>query len=71
MAPYPITEETTRLLEFFAAFGIPTENMIASPGIQLDGEALRLAPEFVWRVEDLTAEQVDAIEKTLGVRLVR
>jgi hypothetical protein len=42
MAPYPSTEETTRLLEFFAAFGIPTENMTASPGIQLDGVVLRL-----------------------------
>lgn len=69
MAPYPSTEETTRLLAFFATFGIPTDNMIASPGIQLDGEALRLAPEFVWRVEDLTAEQLDAVERTLRVRL--
>jgi hypothetical protein len=71
MAQFPSTEETTRLLEFFAAFGIPTEHMIASPGIELDGDVLRLAPEFVWRVEDLTAEQIEAIEKTLRVRLVR
>lgn len=63
--------ETTRLLEFFAAFGIPTEDMRASPGIQLDGEVLRLAPEFVFPVKDLTVEQLAAIESTLHLRIVR
>lgn len=68
--PHPTTE-ITRLVEFFAAFGVPTDHMIASPGIELDSEVLRLAPEFVFRVEDLTDEQLAAIESALKVRLAR
>lgn len=68
--PAGTDDEITRLVEFFEAFGIPTERMRASPGIQLDEEWLRLSPEFVFRVEDLSAEQLDAIEQTLRVRLV-
>lgn len=69
--PAGTEDEITRLVEFFEAFGIPTEHMRASPGIQLDGNGwLRLAPEFVFREKDLTAEQLDAVEKTLRVRLV-
>jgi hypothetical protein len=61
--------ETTRLLEFFAAFGIPTEHMRASPGIHFDGDGwLRLAPEFVFRTKDLTADQREVVEKTLRMR---
>lgn len=69
--PVHSDEETTRLIEFFAAFVIPTENMRASPGVLLEDGWLRLSPEFVWKVEDLTDEQLDAIEKTLRVRLKR
>jgi hypothetical protein len=69
--PMTTDDEITRLVEFFTAFGIPTEHMRASPGIQLDGDGwLRLAPEFVFRTKDLTAEQREVIEKTLRVRLV-
>ncbi|MEU5157323.1 hypothetical protein [Glycomyces sp. NPDC021274] len=68
--PAGTEDEITRLVEFFTAFGIPTEHMRASPGVLLDDEWLRLAPEFVFRTKDLTAEQRDVIEKTLRVRLV-
>lgn len=71
MNPLYSDEELTRLTEFFAAFGIPTGHMIASPIIHLDEDGLRLAPEFVWRTEELTDEQLDAIEKTMRVRLKR
>jgi len=68
--PMSTEDEITRLIEFFTAFGIPTEHMRASPGIQLDEEYLRLSPEFVFRTKDLTAEQRNVIEKTMRVRLV-
>lgn len=64
-------EELTRLIEFFTAFGIPTEHMVASPIIQVDADGIRIAPEFVWRTADLTDEQLDVIEKTMRVRLKR
>lgn len=63
-------QELTQITTFFAAFGIPTEHMRASPVIALDN-VLRFEPEFIWRVEDLTDEQLDAIEKTLRVELER
>jgi hypothetical protein len=69
--PLQSGEETTRLLKFFAAFGIPTEHMRASPGIVLEDGALRLEPEFIWRIEDLTDEQIAAIENTVRVRVER
>ena len=69
--PMSTEDEITSLVEFFTAFGIPTERMRASPGIHLDGDGwLRLSPEFVFRTKDLTAEQREVIEKTLRVRLV-
>lgn len=64
-------EELARTTAFLGAFNIPTDNMIARPEIQLSEQGLRISPEFYWSVDDLTGEQLDAIETTMGVRLQR
>ena len=64
-------DHAQKLTVLFEKLGIPTERGIADPQIEGDSEYLKITPTFIWRIKELTDEQLDAFERAFNVRLVR
>jgi hypothetical protein len=64
-------DHTQKLIALFETLGIPTEKVIANPGIDFDTEYLRITPTYVWKIESLTDQQMTAFEQAFNVRIVR